>query len=139
MALAVSPLVRICAADVAGLPDLRIVAATSTGYDHIDVAAVVATGACVTHTPGYSDIEVADHVIAMTGALLRRLHVADAMMRRGRYSSRAARAADHRLDARRRRPRPDRHARGTARPVAWHARARLGAPHPRGEDPRAWR
>ena len=90
MALAVSPLVRICAADVAALPDLRIVAATSTGYDHIDVAAVVAAGACVTHTPGYSDIEVADHVIAMTGALLRRLHVADAMMRHGRYSSRAA-------------------------------------------------
>jgi D-3-phosphoglycerate dehydrogenase len=86
----VSPLVRIRAADVAALPDLRIVAATSTGYDHIDVAAVAAAGACVTHTPGYCDIEVADHVIAMAGALLRRLHVADAMMRCGRYSSRAA-------------------------------------------------
>jgi D-3-phosphoglycerate dehydrogenase / 2-oxoglutarate reductase len=90
VALAVSPTVRLAAGDVAALPDLRIVAATSAGYDHIDVAAVVAAGACVTNAPGYCDVEVADHVIAMTGTLLRRLHVADAMMRQGRFSSRAA-------------------------------------------------
>ena len=64
-------------------PDLRIVAAASAGYDHIDVSAVTAAGACVTNTPGYCDIEVADHAIAMAGALLRRLDAADAMVRGG--------------------------------------------------------
>jgi D-3-phosphoglycerate dehydrogenase len=88
-ALAVSPSVRLTSGDVAALPDLRVVAATSAGYDHIDVAAVVAAGAYVTNTPGYCAVEVADHVIALAGTLLRGLHVADAMMRRGRFSSRA--------------------------------------------------
>ena len=88
-ALAVAPPVRVTAAHVAALPDLRIVAAASAGHDHIDVAAVTAAGACVTHTPGYCDVEVADHAIAMAGALLRRLHAADAMVRGGVWSSRA--------------------------------------------------
>jgi len=89
VALAVAPPVRVTAAHVAALPGLRIVAAASAGYDHIDVAAVTAAGACVTHTPGYCDVEVADHAIAMTAALLRRLPAADAMVRGGVWSSRA--------------------------------------------------
>jgi len=89
VALAVAPPVRVTAAHVAALPGLRIVAAASAGYDHIDVAAVTAAGACVTHTPGYCDVEVADHAIAMAAALLRRLHVADTMVRGGVWSSRA--------------------------------------------------
>lgn len=88
VALAVAPPVRVTAAHVAALPDLRVVAAASAGYDHIDVAAVAAAGARATHTPGYCDIEVADHAIAMACVLLRRLHVADAMVRRGVWSSR---------------------------------------------------
>jgi phosphoglycerate dehydrogenase-like enzyme len=39
--------------------------------------------------PGYCDIEVADHAIAMTTMLLRNLHVADAHVRAGGWSSRA--------------------------------------------------
>jgi D-3-phosphoglycerate dehydrogenase / 2-oxoglutarate reductase len=87
--LAVAPPVRVTAGHVAALPDLRVVAAASAGYDHIDVAAVTAAGGCVTNAPGYCDIEVADHAIAMAGALLRRLHAADAMVRGGVWSSRA--------------------------------------------------
>ena len=87
--LAVAPPVRVTAEHVAALPDLRIVAAAAAGYDHIDVTAVMAAGACVTNAPGYCDVEVADHAIAMAGALLRRLHAADAMVRRGAWSSRA--------------------------------------------------
>ena len=89
VALAVAPPVRVTAAHVAALPDLRLVAAASAGHDHIDVAAVAEAGASVTHTPDYCDVEVADHAIAMACALLRRLHVADAMARRGVWSSRA--------------------------------------------------
>ena len=43
----------------------------------------------VAHTPGYCDVEVADHAIAMIVALLRNLHVGDALVRAGGWSSRA--------------------------------------------------
>jgi D-3-phosphoglycerate dehydrogenase len=87
--LAVAPPVRVTAAHVAALPGLRIAAAASTGYDHLDVAALTAAGVSVAHTPGYCDIEVADHAIAMIVALLRNLHAGDALVRQGRWSSRA--------------------------------------------------
>ena len=72
------------AADVAALPGLRVVAAAAAGYDHLDVAALAAAGATVAHAPGYCDVEVADHAIAMTLALLRNLHVGDRYVRDGR-------------------------------------------------------
>jgi D-3-phosphoglycerate dehydrogenase len=87
--LAVAPPVRLTTAHVAALPALRIAAAAATGYDHLDVAALAAAGVPVAHTPGYCDVEVADHAIAMIVALLRNLHVGDALVRAGGWSSRA--------------------------------------------------
>jgi len=87
--LAVAPPIRLTAAHLAALPALRIAAAASAGFDHLDVSALAAAGVPVTHTPGYCDIEVADHVIAMTTALLRNLQVGDAHARAGGWSSRA--------------------------------------------------
>ena len=77
------------AADVAALPGLRVVAAAAAGYDHLDVAALAKAGATVAHAPGYCDVEVADHALAMTLALLRNLHVGDRFVRDGGWSSRA--------------------------------------------------
>jgi D-3-phosphoglycerate dehydrogenase / 2-oxoglutarate reductase len=87
--LAVAPPIRVTAAHVAALPALRIAAAAATGYDHLDVAALAAAGVAVAHTPGYCDVEVADHAIAMIVALLRNLHVGDALVHAGGWSSRA--------------------------------------------------
>jgi D-3-phosphoglycerate dehydrogenase / 2-oxoglutarate reductase len=87
--LALAPPLRLTAAHVAALPGLRIAAAAATGYDHLDVAALAAAGVQVAHTPGYCDVEVADHAIAMIVALLRNLHVGDALVRAGTWSSRA--------------------------------------------------
>jgi D-3-phosphoglycerate dehydrogenase len=87
--LAVAPPIRLTAAHLASLPGLRIAAAASAGFDHLDVAALTAAGVPVTHTPAYCDIEVADHTIAMTVALLRNLHAGDAHARAGGWSSRA--------------------------------------------------
>jgi D-3-phosphoglycerate dehydrogenase len=87
--LAVAPPIRLTAAHLAALPALRIAAAASAGFDHLDVSALAAAGVPVTHTPGYCDVEVADHAIAMTTALLRNLHVGDAHARAGGWSSRA--------------------------------------------------
>jgi D-3-phosphoglycerate dehydrogenase len=53
------------------------------------VAALTAAGVQVAHTPGYCDVEVADHAIAMAVALLRNLHTGDANVRAGGWSSRA--------------------------------------------------
>jgi D-3-phosphoglycerate dehydrogenase / 2-oxoglutarate reductase len=86
--LAVAPPTPVTAAHLAALPDLRIAAAASAGHDHLDAEALAARGVPLAHTPGYCDIEVADHAIAMTAALLRNLHVADARVRDGRWSSR---------------------------------------------------
>jgi D-3-phosphoglycerate dehydrogenase / 2-oxoglutarate reductase len=87
--LAIAPPLRLTAGHVAALPALRVAAAAATGYDHLDVAALSAAGVLVAHTPGYCDIEVADHAIAMIVALLRNLHVGDAQVRAGGWSSRA--------------------------------------------------
>jgi D-3-phosphoglycerate dehydrogenase len=86
--LALAPPLRLTAAHVAALPGLRIAVAAATGYDHLDVAALAAAGVMVAHTPGYCDVEVADHAIAMIVALLRNLHVGDALVRAGGWSSR---------------------------------------------------
>jgi D-3-phosphoglycerate dehydrogenase len=90
--LAVAPPVELAAGQLAALPGLRAVAAVSAGYDHVDAAALAARGIPLSHAPGYCDIEVADHAIAMTCALLRNLHVGDAHVRAGGWSSRAVRA-----------------------------------------------
>jgi D-3-phosphoglycerate dehydrogenase len=79
----------VTAAHVAALPGLRVVAAAAAGYDHLDVAALTAAGVTVAHAPGYCDVEVADHALAMTVALLRNLHVGDRYVRGGGWSSRA--------------------------------------------------
>jgi D-3-phosphoglycerate dehydrogenase len=87
--LALAPPLRLTAAHVAALPGLRIAVAAAAGYDHLDVAALAAAGVPVAHTPGYCDVEVADHAIAMVVALLRNLHAGDANVRAGGWSSRA--------------------------------------------------
>ena len=87
--LAVTPPTRLTASHVAALPGLRIVAVASAGYDHLDADALGAAGVPIAHAPGYCDVEVADHAIAMTVALLRNLHVGDRYVRSGGWSSRA--------------------------------------------------
>src|SRR5262249_32505915 len=58
VALLVPPEVAVGAAELARLPDLRIVAATATGYDHLDLHAIAAAGVWATHCPGYCSEEV---------------------------------------------------------------------------------
>jgi D-3-phosphoglycerate dehydrogenase len=90
VALLVPPEVAVRAADVAALPDLRIVAATSTGYDHLDLAALAAAGVWATHSPGYCDEEVAEHAIAFALDLLRGVTSLDRGVRAGRWDWRPA-------------------------------------------------
>ena len=71
--------------ELAALPSVRIVAATATGYDHLDLAAIAAAGAWATHCPGYCDDEVAKHAIAFALDLLRGVTLLDRSVHAGRY------------------------------------------------------
>ena len=73
------------ARELSPLPGLRIVAATATGYDHLDLAAIASAGAWATHCPGYCDGEVAETAIAFAVDLLRGITLLDRSMRAGRY------------------------------------------------------
>jgi D-3-phosphoglycerate dehydrogenase len=114
----VPPEIPVDAAALAALPDLRIVAATATGYDHFDLEAISAAGAWATYCPGYCTEEVAEHAIAFALDLLRGVTLLDGAVRAGGWD----------LD-----PAPPRRVSGTAlgiiglgrigRAVAWRARA----------------
>lgn len=83
VAVLVPPEIPVGAEELARLPGVRIVAATSTGFDHLDTAAIPAAGAWATHCPGYCDEEVAEHAIAMAVALLRGVVLLDRSARQG--------------------------------------------------------
>jgi phosphoglycerate dehydrogenase-like enzyme len=77
--------VPVGARELAALPSVRIVAATSTGYDHLDLGAIAAAGAWATHCPGYCDDEVAEHALAFALDLLRGVTLLDRSVHAGRY------------------------------------------------------
>ena len=83
--LVAGPDVRVGTHELAGLPSLRVVATPSTGFDHLDLAALAAAGVWATNVSGYCDDEVADHAIAMTVDLLRGVTLLDRSVRAGAW------------------------------------------------------
>jgi D-3-phosphoglycerate dehydrogenase len=90
-ALLVGPLTPLTAADLAGLPDLRVIAVTSSGSDHVPVAEAAAAGIWVTTSAGYSTEEVAESALAMGLDLLRGITRSDRAVRDGKWNSVAGR------------------------------------------------
>ena len=85
VAVLVPPEIPVGARELARLPDVRLVAATATGFDHLDLAAIAAAGAWATHCAGYCDDEVADHAIALAVNLLRAVSALDGTARAGSW------------------------------------------------------
>ena len=56
------------------MPNLRLVATRSTGYDHIDIAAAKAKRVIVSNVPTYGEHTVAEHTFALILALSRNVH-----------------------------------------------------------------
>ena len=77
--------VRIGAAELDLLPDLRLVANYGVGYDRVDVAACRARAVAVTNTPGVLDAAVADLTLALILATRRQLVVSDRFVRERRW------------------------------------------------------
>ncbi|MBI2577741.1 MAG: D-glycerate dehydrogenase [Candidatus Wildermuthbacteria bacterium] len=67
------------------LPELKIVANYAVGYDNVDVKAAKERGIVVTNTPGVLTDAVAEHTVALTLALAKRLVEADNYVRAGKY------------------------------------------------------
>jgi D-3-phosphoglycerate dehydrogenase len=85
VAVLVPPEVPVGRTELDAWPGVRIVAATSAGYDHLDLAAISAAGAWATHSPGYCSEEVAEHAIAFALDLLRGITLLDRDVHRGHW------------------------------------------------------
>ena len=60
---------------------LRFVTVTTSGFDHIDVRECRQAGILVSSVPGYARQAVAEHTFALLLSLLRKLHLADPLVR----------------------------------------------------------
>jgi len=67
-------------------PDLKIVATTSVGFEHIDLAAAKARGIAVTNTPDVLTAATADHTWGLILAVMRRIVEGDRLIRRGEWN-----------------------------------------------------
>jgi glycerate dehydrogenase len=70
-----------------GLPDLRFIAITATGFDCVDVAAARRRGIPVSNVPEYGTDSVAQFVFALLLELCHHVAVHDAAVRAGEWSS----------------------------------------------------
>ncbi len=91
---AVAPSVRAIAASgeskvsaelIAQLPALELISVMGVGYDGIDVAAALARGVTVTHTPGVLNDDVADLALGLMLSAARQLPAADRYVRKGHW------------------------------------------------------
>lgn len=91
----------VTADDLARLPDLRVIATPSVGFDHLDVDAATRRGVWVCNVPDYCVDEMADHALALLLALVRGVVELDRHVRGGGWDHEVAgplrRIADVRL------------------------------------------
>ncbi len=66
-------------------PKLKMISLWQTGYDNVDLDAATERGMIVSNVPNYAFDSVAEFVFALSLDLLRRVHVADMNLRKGRF------------------------------------------------------
>lgn len=76
------------------LPDLKLIATRSTGYDHIDANYCMQRGITVCNVPQYGENTVAEHTFAMLLALTRRVIQAYERAIRGDFNVQGLRGTD---------------------------------------------
>lgn len=85
---------RVGPSELEAMPNLKLIATRSTGYDHIDLAAAKARGITVTNVPGYGETAVAEFTFALMLTLSRKVHQAYARTQRGDYTLEGLRGFD---------------------------------------------
>ena len=78
--------VKVDAAMIAKLPNLRIIGNFGVGYDSVDVVAAAKRGIIVTNTPDVLTEEVADTAIGLMIMTVREFQPAERYMRAGRWA-----------------------------------------------------
>jgi D-lactate dehydrogenase len=79
---------------IESLPQLKMIAAMSTGYDHIDLKTAEAKGIIVCNVPSYGEITVAEHTLALILALTRKLFPSIKRVKEGAYDFHGLRGID---------------------------------------------
>ena len=67
-----------------GMPNLKLIATRSTGFDHIDLDACRSRGIAVSNVPSYGENTVAEHTMALLLMLARKVHQSVLQVRSGR-------------------------------------------------------
>jgi len=65
------------------LPNLKLIATRSTGFDHIDIDACRNRGVAIANVPSYGENTVAEHTMALLLMLSRKVHQSVLQMRSG--------------------------------------------------------
>jgi D-lactate dehydrogenase len=66
-----------------GLPNLKLIATRSTGFDHIDLDACRSRGIAVSNVPSYGENTVAEHTFALLLMMARKVHQSVLQVRSG--------------------------------------------------------
>ena len=85
---------KINAAIFKKLPNLKLIATRSTGFDHIDLKAARASGVKVANVPTYGANTVAEHTFALILSLSRKIHQSYERTSRGNFSLEGLRGFD---------------------------------------------
>lgn len=85
---------RVDAVQLARMPQLKLIATRSTGYDHIDIKECTRRGILVANVPRYGEDTVAEHAFGMILALTRKIHRCYERTRRGDFSIEGLRGTD---------------------------------------------
>jgi glycerate dehydrogenase len=78
--------IRLDAALLGQLPQLRLIAITATGFDCVDVSAAAQRNILVTNVPVYGTDSVAQHVFALLLHMLHRIDIHDQAVHAGQWS-----------------------------------------------------
>ncbi len=85
---------RVSAGVIESLPNLKLIATRSTGFEHIDVAAAAQRGIVVSNVPSYGENTVAEHTFALILALSRNICTANTRTSAGDFSMEGLRGFD---------------------------------------------
>ena len=74
-------------AELALLPNLKLISCIGAGYESVDIEAAIGRGIAISHGPGTNDICVADHAFALLFSIVRRIASYDAHVKRGGWKT----------------------------------------------------
>src|SRR5438132_7695237 len=76
---------KVTADVIAAAGKLRVIGRAGSGQDNVDTAAATKRGIVVMNTPGGNTVTTAEHTLAMSLALVRKIPQATASMKKGKW------------------------------------------------------